>query len=369
MIEIKEVISKGDLSKFIQLPYDIYKDYPLYTPQLTKDLKADFSEKKNPFFKHAKVKFYIANKDGRCVGRIASIVNDEHLKIHNDAVGFFGFYESINDLTVAKELLNKVATDLKTHGMKTMRGPMSFSVNEECGFLLEGYDLPPLLMTPYNPPYYHELMAGHGMVKAKDLYGYIVKVPEQLPEKALRVAALAEKRGLTARHLNMKDFKNELTKFKSVYNSAWDKNWGFVPLTDDELNYLGNKLKEVTIPDLTAVAEKDGEPIGFLGMFPDFNVVLRKMQGKLNPLTIGKALYYQNKIKDARFMILGIKEGYRRKGVDALLYREAYKGVKRLKYEQVEFSWILEDNTAVQMSVKMIGGDHYKTYRIYDKPI
>jgi hypothetical protein len=369
MIEIKEITSKSDIVKFIKFPLFLYKDYPLYTPQITMDLKTDFNKDKNPFFKHSKVKFYLAYKQGNCVGRIVSIVNDLHLEHHNDGVGFFGFFEVINDQDAANALLGRVSADLKAHGLKVMRGPMNFSVNEECGLLIDAFDLPPILMTPYNPPYYQDLITKYGMEKAKDLYAYIVKVPDELPEKALRVAALAEKRGLTARHLNKKDFKNELEKFKKVYNSAWEKNWGFIPLTNDELDYLGNKLKMIVVPDMTAIAEKDGEPIGFLGLFPDFNVVLRQMHGSLNPLTLAKALYYEKKVKDGRLMILGIKEGYRRKGVDALLYREAFKGVKRLKYENVEFSWILEDNTPVQMSIKMIGGRHYKTYRVYDKAV
>lgn len=369
MIEIKEVISKQDITRFIKLPLELYKDYPLYSPQITMDLKTDFNKEKNPFFKHAKVKFYLAYKDKKCVGRIVSIVNDLHLQYHNDGVGFFGFFELINDQDVANALLNRVSSDLNDNAIKVMRGPMNFSVNEECGLLIDGYDLPPILMTPYNPPYYHELVTRYGMTKAKDLYAYIIKTPDQLPEKALRVADLASKRGLKVRHLNMKDFKNELQRFKEVYNSAWEKNWGFIPLTNDEIDYMGNKLKMIIVPDMTAIVEKDTEPIGFLGLFPDFNFVLRKMNGSLNPLSIGKALYYQKKIKDGRLMVLGIKEGYRRKGVDALLYREAFKGVKRLKYEQVEFSWILEDNTAIQMSIKMIGGRHYKTYRIYDKAV
>jgi len=253
--------------------------------------------------------------------------------------------------------------------MVAVRGPMNFSTNEECGMLLEGFDSSPMLMMPYNPPYYHDLMEGNGLSKAKDLYAYIVDVPEELPDKILRVAQIAEKSGITIRQIDKKMFERDMKIFQVVYNSAWEKNWGFIPLTDKELVHLGNSLKPVLVPDMTIIAEKGDEPVGFLGLLPDFNFVLKHMKGKVNPLSILKALYYSKKIKDLRMLLLGTKAEYRKKGVDALLFREAFKGVRRGGYKRVEFSWILEDNVPVQRLVEMIGGRLYKKYRIYEKPI
>jgi GNAT superfamily N-acetyltransferase len=253
--------------------------------------------------------------------------------------------------------------------MTIMRGPMNFSTNEECGFLIEGFHNVPMLMTPHNPPYYNDMMEQYGMQKAKDLYAFIYTVKESLPEKVLRVAAIAEKRGVQVRPVDKRKFHEEMLVFKEVYNSAWKKNWGFIPLTDEEMQHLGERLKQIAVPELTLIAEDDGEPVGFMGLLPDFNYVLRHMKGRLNPFTILRALYYSRKITDLRLLLLGIKKEYRNRGVDALLFREGFKGVKSGGYKRVEFSWVLEDNIPVQRIVEMLGGRLYKKYRIYEKPV
>lgn len=366
-MEILEVKTEKDLDNFIEFPKSIYLKDPFYTPPLKKDLKEQFSIK-NPFFNHADVRYFIAKKGKETVGRIASIVNHSHISFHREMVGFFGFFESIQDYEVPAVLLDAVKNELKEKGMETMRGPMNFSTNEECGFLIEGFNEPAALMTPYNPPYYNKLMETYGMKKVKDLYAYIYDVRGKLPEKVLRVAIIAEKRGLSVRPVNKKRFAEEMRVFKEVYNSAWQKNWGFIPLTDDELDFLGTKLKQIMVPELTLIAEDNGKPVGFMGLLPDFNYVLRHMNGKLNPFSLLKALYYSRKIKDLRLLLLGIKQEYRNKGVDALLFREGFGGIVRGGFKRVEFSWILEDNIPVQRIVEMAGGRLYKKYRIYEKP-
>lgn len=331
-------------------------------------MKDQFSVK-NPFFKHAEVKFFLVRDKNETVGRVASIINQRHVDFHKERAGFFGFFESINSSEISSRLLGTVEAELRGKGMTVMRGPMNFSTNEECGFLIEGFDHPPMLMTPYNPPYYGELMDGLGMQKAKDLYAFIHEVRETLPDKVLRVAVIAEKRGITVRPVDKKLFHEEMKVFKEVYNSAWERNWGFVPLTDDELDYLGERLRQIVVPELTLIAEDNGEPVGFMGLLPDFNYVLRHMNGRLNPFTILKALYYSRRITDLRLLLLGIKKDYRSKGVDALLYREGFNSLKKGGYKRVEFSWILEDNIPVQRIVEMVGGRLYKRYRIYEKEI
>jgi len=367
-IEIVEVKSKRDLLDFIKLPFSLYRDDPLYSPQLIHDLKVYFSPK-NPFFNDADVAFFLARKRGRILGRIVSIVNHLHNRVWKEKAGFFGFFESPNDRDIAKALLDTVSRRLREKGLTIMRGPMNFSTNEECGFLIDGFQEAPMLMTSYNPPYYNDLMTGYGLVKAKDLHAYIYQVEEELPEKIMRVAAIAEKRGITAKQVKKDYFMAAMREFREVYNSAWEHNWGFIPMTEDELEYSANRLKPLVVPDMTIIAEKDGQPVGFLGMLPDFNFVLRKMHGNLNPLTIAKALYYSRKIPDLRLLLLGIKAEYRNKGVDGILFREAFKGVRRGKYRRVEFSWILEDNIPIIRLVEMIGGKLYKRYRIYEKEI
>ncbi|MBF0568896.1 MAG: N-acetyltransferase [Nitrospirae bacterium] len=369
-ITVAAVTNPKELSLFIKLPLLLYSGDPLYSPQLTKDLKHHFSNE-NPFLGFSTVKYYLAfrgkpNGEKNCVGRIASIINRRHLEFHNDGVGFFGFFECVNDAAVTASLLDAVRGDLRQAGLPIMRGPMSFSTNEECGFLLDGFNLPPMIMTPYNPPYYNDLMRGYPMDKVKDLYAYIMDVPEVMPEKVYRAAVIAEKRGITVRNISMNDLNEDLMKFKDLYNAAWKANWGFVPMTDEEIVYTGKQMKQIIYPETVAIASYGSETVGFLGLIPDANLVLRAMGGKMNPITIAKALYLSKKIRDARLMLLGTKAEFRNKGVDGLLFREAFKGCKKHKIERVEFSWILEDNLPVQALIRMIGGTLYKTYRIYE---
>ncbi|MFZ5995877.1 MAG: N-acetyltransferase [Nitrospirota bacterium] len=368
-IDVREVATQRDLAHFIKLPLALYARDPYYVPQLTRDMKVHFSSQ-NPFLRHARVKFFLARRGGAVVGRIASIINPEHIERHGERAGFFGFFESINDSAVADALLNKVRDALSAEGMEIMRGPMNFSTNEECGFLIEGFDRPPMLMTPYNPPYYNAMVERFGMTKSKDLYAYIYDFEHTLPDKVLRVASLAEKKGVTVRAINMKRFMSDMRVFQDVYNAAWEHNWGFLPLTDAELSYSAQRLKPIVVPDLTFIAEKDGEPVGFLGLIPDFNVVLKQMKGRLTPLSIMKALYYSRKIPSLRLLLYGIKPEYRSRGVDALLFKEGHKNIAiRGSCRQIEFSWILEDNTPVKRIAELFGAALYKRYRIYEKKI
>jgi GNAT superfamily N-acetyltransferase len=275
----------------------------------------------------------------------------------------------VNDPSVSAALYDRASAFLRERGMKSILGPMNFSTNEECGFLLEGFDESPFLMMPYNHSYYNDLAEKYGFSKAKDLYAYIYEVQEDMPEKVYRGAVIAEKRGITARPINMKRFLEDMMFFREVYHSAWEDNWGFIPMTEEELRYSADRLKQIVVPDLALIAEKDGEPIGFFGLVPDFNFVLKHMKGKLNPLSIAKALYYSRKIKGLRIMLLGIKREYRNKGVEAVLYRKAWPAIKRGKYARVEFSWILEDNIPVQRTIELFGGKLYKRYRIYEKAL
>lgn len=367
-MEIIEVRTKSEFNSFIKFPLELYKNDSLYVPQLTADMKTHFSQE-NPFLKHADVKFFLALKDGNVVGRIVSIINPDHIKVQKEKAGFFGFFDCNNDKEISVALLSRVQNELESHGMEIMRGPMNFSTNEECGFLIDGFDSSPMLMMPYNPPYYNDLVAAFGMSKAKDLHAYIYDMQEELPEKVLRVAALAEKKGITVRPIDKKDFMTDMKIFQDVYNSAWGNNWGFIPITDEELYYSAKRLKPFAVSELTLIAEKDGEPIGFLGLIPDYNFVLKKMKGRLNPLTIIKALYYSKKITDLRLLLYGIKPEYRNRGVDALLFKEGHKNIIKGGYKRIEFSWILEDNIQVIRICEMFGAKLYKRYRIYEKAI
>jgi len=371
MLEIIELVSKKDLLEFIRFPFSLYKDDPFFSPLPVMEQKRVFSHD-NPFFNYADIKFFLLREEGRTLGRVASIINKRHLAIHKDGVGFFGFYESVNDAKAARMLLEKVSQELKEAGLKAMRGPMNFSTNEECGFLIEGFDWPPMIMTPYNPPYYGPLMEECGMKKAKDLFASMLPMPEELPPKVNRVADIAEKKGVRVRNVRMRHLKEELRLFKEVYNSSWKENWGFIPLMDDELAHMAKKLKGILIPELTLIAEYDNSPVGFLGLVPDMNQVLRIIKGRLGPVEIIKALYYSKRIDALRLMLLGIKEEWRAKGVDALLFAKGFEGIKGQKgdpFKKVELSWLLEDNLPVIRITEMMGARLYKRFRVYEKEI
>ncbi|MCX7724741.1 MAG: hypothetical protein N2042_05800 [Thermodesulfovibrio sp.] len=364
-MEIKEVTEKKYLKDFVTLPLKLYKNDPFYAPPLIRDTMNHLTEK-NPFFRHAKIKLFLAYKDGKPIGRVAGIINHAHIEFHKESVGFFGLFECINDKEVAFALFDTVRDFLKNHNLKTMRGPMNLSTNEECGFLYEGFDKPSMIMIPYNPPYYNKFAEAYGMRKVKDLYCFITDVPSKLPSKIERVANFAEKQGIKARTVNLKNLKEELYAFMNVYNEAWRENWGFIPITKQEIDYMAERLKPIAIPELVIVAEKNSEPVGFFGAIPDFNEVLRKLRGRLTPLSIIKILYYRRKIKSIRLLLFGVKKAYRHKGVESIMLREAFKGAIKYGFKQCEFSWILEDNYDTINLTQIIGAKRYKILRIYE---
>ncbi len=366
MVNIIELKDKKGLRRFVKLPFGLYRDDPFFSPEPIRDQLEHLSEK-NPFVRQARVHYFLATDGREDLGRVAAIVNPMHNEFHNDRTGFFGFFECVEDQTVANKLIERVAETLKGYGMDRMRGPMNFSTNEYCGILVKGFDVPPTIMTPYNPPYYEKLLEGAGLQKVKDLHAYMRDIPESLPPKVLRVAEVAEKRGITVRRADTKRLFEELKVFNEIYYDAWKHNWGFVPFTEEELRYVAKKLKPAIVPELMLIAEHRGEPVGFLGVVPDLALVLRKMGGKLTPLSILKALYWFRKIDRLRLLLLGIKKDYRYRGVDALLFREGFKKARR--YREVEFSWILEDNLPVIRLVEMIGGKLSRVFRVYEKPI
>ncbi|MFQ3573784.1 MAG: N-acetyltransferase [Thermodesulfovibrionales bacterium] len=367
-MKIIKVSSRSDLKDFIFLPFKLYRSDQKYIPPLLNEQKRRFSNK-NPFYLHSKVNLYLVKKDGETVGRIASIINRNHNDYHKDKTGFFGFFESHNDLNIASCLFEQVIKDLKSEGLNTVVGPMNFSTNEECGFLLEGYEEPPMILMPYNFSYYHELLSSLGFEKAKDLYAFIYTLQERLPDKVYRVSSICEKKGVKVRYMNKKSFHRDLMDFKNIYNDAWADNWGFVPITDEEINFTSKELKPIANEELIAIAYADDLPVGFLGVIPDFNQVLRHLNGRLNPITILKALYHKKRISQGRLLLFGIRKRFRNRGIDALLYREVHKGLLKSGIKRIEFSWILEDNTDTINLAELFGGVLYKKYRIYSKKI
>ncbi len=385
-VVVRRVDTAADLKRFIALPYELHRRDPLWIPQLRMDMRTLLSKKKNPFFRRASAEYFTAERplhrsrpalptvrrDGTrwtVVGRIAAIHNPVHNEFHDDQVGFVGFFECIDDQEVADMLFETAAQWLRARGLTVLRGPASLSTNDECGLLVDGFDTPPTLLNPHNPRYYVQLFEGAGFTKAKDLYQYQSTNPE-MPERLMRGARLiAERKKITLRSIDMKRFDEEIEALKKVYNAAWEKNWGFIPMSSEEIDHLAKQLKPVIVPDLVVFVEREGEIIGFAVALPDLKVALkRNPSGRLFP-GIVKILWAARKVTRIRILLLGLLKQYRNTGADALMYHWIWEKGRRLGYRWAEGGWILEDNLAMSHALERIGFERYKTLRLYDRPL
>ena len=314
------------------------------------------------------VYLFLAFRENEIVGRIAAIIDFNHNEFHSEKVIFFGLYESINDFDVAKRLLDTVAAWGKEQGMEILRGPMNLSMNDECAFLLEGFDSPPVIMMSYNPTYYLDLMEEYGMEKAKDLYAFYMRTDHQVPDKVVAILEQAKRKSkVTLRTANMKHLDEEAEKIKYIYNHGWEKNWGFVPWTEKEMDHMVEKLKLLADPDIVILAEDQGKPAGFAFGLPNYNEVIKKMNGRLFPFGFITFLRGRKKIKGVRAIVFGILKEYRLTGLSYLLCDALMKSALHKGYEWGETSWQLEDNDAVNRLVMSLGGRLYKKYRIFEK--
>jgi hypothetical protein len=373
-IVINKVTNEADKMKFIKFPWKIYKGNPYWVPPMIFDVRNTLNTKKNPLYQHSKLELFLAYRGNEIVGRIAAIVNDNHNKFHNDKVGFWGYFECINDKEVSKALFDAAKDFLLENGMDTMRGPINPSTNDEIGLLTNAFDKPAVMLMTYNPEYYISLVEDYGNEKVKDLYAYVVRDSIIKDEKKMgkleRVSQIVLKReNLNIRKINLQDFDNEVNIIKEIYNQAWVKNWGFVPMTDDEFRYLAKNLKAVVDRDFIYIAEFNGKPVAFSLALPDYNQIFIKMNGKLFPFGVFKLLLNKKKIKGIRLITLGIIPEYQKKGTEAVFILNTIKEGIRKGINEAEISWILEDNAPMVATADNLGADKYKTYRIYDKQI
>ncbi len=369
-VRVVPVESRADLKRFIDLPWSIYRGDPDWVPPLKRDVRAAFDPAKHPFHEHSEVQPYLAERDGRAVGRICAIRNRNHEAMHEEAVGFFGWFECSDDPEVAGALFEAVRAWLRERGLEAMRGPASFSLNETCGVLIDGDPGPPVVLMAYNPPYYPRLMETAGLRKVKDLYAWLMKKGEWPPHLFRAEKLVTRRYGIGIRPLNMSRFAEELGRVQRLYNAAWEKNWGFVPMTEAEMDHMAAELKPILDPELALFAETpEGDVAGFALALPDFNVVLRRMNGNLFPFGIVKALIHRRKIKCMRVIILGLTEDWRGKGVDVLLYLALFRNGIAAGMTSAEQSWILEDNQKMNQAIERLGGRVYRTYRLYEAPL
>lgn len=374
MSKIIVVKTQSDLKRFIKSQFNFYKNDENFVPPLMMDRLKLLNKDKNPFFKHSKMELLMIEDNGKITGRIAAIINDNHNKTHNDKVGFFGFFECENNQETANILFDEASKYLKSNGMTEMRGPVNPSMNDESGLLIDGFDSPPVVLMTYNPKYYIDLIEGYGLSKIKDLYAYHLINEEYVSEKLERMQSIVRKRNsLTIRSMNFsnkKQFKQDVETLKYIYNNAWEPNWGFVKMTDEEFDFLANDLKTIADPDYALIAEINGKPAGFALALPDINqCLIHNKNGSLLP-GIWHLLTKKKKINLLRIIVLGILPQYQRTGADAVLYWELGTRGKPKGIEYGEASWILEDNEMMNkgLTTTMLG-KVYKTYRIYQKEI
>ena len=355
------------LKQFVELPFRLYRSYPHWVPPLRIAVKELLDKVKHPFYKDAEVEFFIARKDGEVVGRIAAIIDKAHNRFHEENAGFFGFFECINDQAVADALLQRSRRWVLERGAKFARGPVNPSTNYECGVLVDGFDSDPMVMMTYNPEYYPTLLEKAGLRKCKDLWAWLSNANVIDMKKIDRVAAKATRsNGVTIRPIDMKNFDADVDRAWDVYNAAWEKNWGFIPMSKEEFKLQGKEMKQILKPELVLIGEVEGRAVGFALALPDINQALKPARGKLLPTGLFKILYYQRLVKSVRVLALGVVEEYRASGLAAGFYAVLVRNARKLGYGDCEMSWILEDNVLMNRSLEVMGAKRYKTYRIYE---
>ena len=366
-IKIRTVQNKNELMKFIKFQWEIYKDDNYWVPPLIMERKKLLNKEKNPFFKHAEAEYFLAEKDGKLVGRIAAIKNDMHLKYHNDDTGFFGFFECINDQETANALFDTAKNWLNQKGLKKMMGPANPSSNDEWGMLLEGYDDSPRILMTYNPKYYNDLCENYGMKKAKDMYAWKIEhsnVAES--DKLRRGQEIVKKRyNIKVTQLDMKNFDRDLEKFKYVYNKAWAPNWGFVPMTEEQIDAMAKDLKPLAEPSLVLFGTIGDDLVGAALVMLDYNQIFKNMNGRLFPFNFIKLFTQKKKISWARILTLGVIPEFQKKGLDAVLYWEILERAHKIGIDLGEASWVLEDNDMMNRGLELMNAHRYKTYRIW----
>jgi GNAT superfamily N-acetyltransferase len=376
-VTIQQVSNGEELAEFIKVPWRVYAGDENWVPWLYYERLDFFSKKKNAFFEHAEADYFIARRNGAAVGAIAAILNHRYNEFQQQNVAHFGAFEVMDDREAAMGLLDAACDWAKARGADSILGPMTLSTNDECGTLIEGFDRPPVLLTTYNPPYYPGFLEAAGFGKAMDLLAWYANMQDlstSIPPKVQRVVGKVQERyNLTLRPVNMRQWDDEIAQLKKIYNSAWERNWGFVPFTDAEIEHFASSLKMILDPALVFVVEHQGEPVGFSLTVPDVNQPLRRIRPGPSRLSsyLAAARLYLNRYKTdtVRVIALGVIDKYRGRGVDALMYYETVHAAAARGYRWAEASWILETNDMMNRAIRLMGGEVYKRYRIYEKPL
>ncbi len=373
-IEIIEVQGPALLDRFIRLPERLHRDDPHYIAPLHMERREALTAK-NPFFGHAEVQFWLARKDGRDVGRISAQIDRNALALRPDDPGLFGMIAAENDPAVFKALLETAENWLRARGMTRMQGPFNLNINEESGLLVAGFDTPPILMMGHDKPYIGARLEALGLSKVKDLYAYLYDMTVELPTSVRRLLARPLPPELTVRRIDFKRYNEEIRTITDIFNDAWANNWGFVPLTETETDYLAKALKPLLNPKLVSVVERNGEAVGFLVGLPNLNEAIRGLDGKMLPFGWAKLLWRLKVkgVKTARVPMMGVRRSAAQDVIGGLLpflmIDAVRKEALKMGFTHIELSWILEDNMPMRRMNESLGAEAYKTYRVYEKPL
>ena len=371
-VKISAVTTRADHKRFIAFPYDHYADEKYWIPMLRMDVENILNPKKNAFFEHGKIQAFLAtDASGKVVGRIAAIVNGSHLKKYQDSMGFFGFFEVVEDYDIAKALFDAASGWLRDQGLSSMRGPTNPSMNDISGLLVDGFDRYPAVLMPYNFPYYEAFLEKYGFERNMTMWAYYIHLKYRDLDRLRRGAAIIKHRTpqLSIRNLDMDNYEEETRKLLDIYNDAWSENWGHVPMTDGEFEQLAKEMKLIVDPRLIFILEYDGEPIGFSLTLPDVNMWFAKIRnGKLFPSGIFKLLKHKLfvDVTECRTVMMGVKQEYQGKGYDTLLNFAAVDIPATCDYFGSEMSWILETNKAMINGALGVGGTRDKEYAMFE---
>lgn len=370
---IERVVRRKQLKSFIDLPFRLYRDDPNWVPPVRHLQRQLLDRSSHPFHRHSHVEYFLARDgEGTVRGRVASIVNHAHNEYHDEKTGFFGFMEMENDPRLTRCLLEACEEELGAAGMKRIRGPMNFSTNEECGLLVKGFDGPPLIMMPYNPPWYDALLEVSAFTGIKDLYAYSLRSSLAVDSRMSRVADMVRRRSRAVlRDISRKRIHQEVPLIMDIYNECWRDNWGFVPMTKEELDMMADELKMIMVPRMAPIVEVDGDPVAFAVSLPDANQAFRKAGGSLLKAVLAlKVPFFKVKIDRSRVLLLGVRNAYRGRGLEALLIDRVIKANVEQGVVWGELSWILEDNLSMRRILERdLKADQYRTYRIFQKDI
>jgi len=372
-VEIRHVATRRDLNTFVHLPWAIYRNHPLWVPPLKFDVRNRLDRAKNPFFEHADAEYFLAFRDGDPVGRITAHYDRNFNRFQHNEWGMFGWFEARDDPLVAGALLDAAEEWLRGRKRDRMVGPLSFSTNDQdAGLLVDGFDREPLILNQWTQPYYPALLEGAGLTKAMDLYMWELWVDDRasVHPAIMRMAEeVKTKHGIDVRGMRKRDLRSEVDRFLEVYNEAWERNWGFVPLTDEEVRHYAKELKPILDENWAFIAEKDGETVGAALTLPDYNQVLKHLNGRLLPIGWAKALYWRRKINRVRVFALGVKAKHQHTGVAAKLYTEHFDSAARTPQKGGEMGWILETNKSMNRAMEGMGGKIVSTYRLFEKEL